>query len=88
VSEEKKKKRFGVKRWIILALIAIGAYAAFFGPSILKPISPVVVLPPEPIGISIGGFEITNTILSNFIGRCIIDTYGYRRISICKKRQS
>ena len=64
MSEEKKKKRFGLKRWIILALIAIGAYAAFFGPSILKPISPVVVLPPEPIGISIGGFEITNTILA------------------------
>ena len=72
MSEEKPKKRFGVKRWIILALIAIGAYAAFFGPTILKPISPVVVLPPEPIGISIGGFEITNTILATLIADLLL----------------
>ena len=72
MSEEKPKKRFGVKRWIILALIAIGAYAAFFGPSILKPISPVVVLPPEPIGINIGGFEITNTILATLIADVLL----------------
>jgi F-type H+-transporting ATPase subunit a len=72
VSDEKPKKRFGVKRWIILALIVIGAYAAFFGPSILKPISPVVVLPPESIGISIGGFEITNTILATLIADVLL----------------
>jgi F-type H+-transporting ATPase subunit a len=72
VSEEKPKKRFGVKRWIILGLIAVGAYCAFFGPSILKPISPVVVLPPEPIGISIGGFEITNTILATLIADVLL----------------
>ena len=42
MSEAKPKKRFGVKRWIILALFAVGFYAAFIGPSILKPVSPVV----------------------------------------------
>jgi F-type H+-transporting ATPase subunit a len=72
VSEGKPKKRFGVKRWIILALIAVGAYAAFMGPTILRPISPVVVLPPEPIGLSIGGFQITNTILATLIADVIL----------------
>jgi F-type H+-transporting ATPase subunit a len=72
VSEEKPKKRFGVKRWIILALFAVGIYCAFMGPSILKPISPVVVLPPEPIGVFIGNFELTNTILATLLADLIL----------------
>jgi len=67
VTEPVSKKRVPVKRWIVLGLIVLGAYAAFFGPSLLKPISPVVVLPPEPTGLSIFGFEITNTILATLI---------------------
>ncbi len=67
MSEQQIKKRRPVKRWIVLALIGLGIYAAFIGPSILKPISPTVVLPPEPIGLSIGGFQITNTILATLI---------------------
>jgi len=72
VSEVKPKKRFGVKRWIILALFAVGIYAAFIGPSILKPVSPVVVLPAEPTGLHIGGFQITNTILATLIADVIL----------------
>lgn len=72
MSEVKPKKRFGVKRWIILALIAVGVYAAFIGPTILKPISPTVVLPAEPIGISIGGFKVTNTILATLLADIIL----------------
>jgi F-type H+-transporting ATPase subunit a len=64
VSEEKKKRRFGFKRWIILGLIAIGIWASFMGPSILRPISPVVALPAEPIW---PGAWITNTILATLI---------------------
>jgi F-type H+-transporting ATPase subunit a len=67
VTEPVAKKRTPVKRWIILGLTVLGAYCAFFGPSILKPISPVVVLPPEPIGLNIFGFQITNTILATLI---------------------
>jgi F-type H+-transporting ATPase subunit a len=67
VTEPVAKKRIPVKRWIILGLIVLGAYCAFFGPSILKPISPVVVLPPEPTGLTIFGFQITNTILATLI---------------------
>jgi F-type H+-transporting ATPase subunit a len=72
VSEEKPKKRFGVKRWIILALIAMGIYAAFIGPSILKPVSPVVILAAEPTGLHIGSFQITNSILATLLTDAIL----------------
>ena len=72
MSEAKPKKRFGVKRWIILAIFAVGIYAAFIGPSILKPISPVVVLPAEPTGLHIGSFQITNTILATLLADLIL----------------
>lgn len=72
MNEEKKEKRTPVKRWIVLTLVLLGIYAAFIGPSILKPISPVVVLPPEPTGLSIAGFPITNTILATLIADLIL----------------
>jgi F-type H+-transporting ATPase subunit a len=72
VTEPVAKKRTPVKRWIILGLTVLGAYCAFFGPSILKPISPVVVLPPEPIGLNIFGFQITNTILATLIADILL----------------
>lgn len=72
MTEPVVKKRIPVKRWIILGLIALGMYAAFFGPSILKPVSPVVVLPPEPVGLSIGSFQITNTILATLIADVLL----------------
>ena len=61
-----------MKRWIILAIFAVGIYAAFIGPSILKPISPVVVLPAEPTGLHIGSFQITNTILATLLADLIL----------------
>ncbi len=67
MKHEQEVKRRPVKRWLILGLLALGIYAAFIGPSILKPISPVVVLPPEPTGLAIGGFQITNTILATLL---------------------
>lgn len=69
---EEKRWRFGVKRWIVLALILIGVYASFVGPSILKPISPVVVLPAEPTGLEIIGFPITNTILATLLADVVL----------------
>ncbi len=72
MNEVKQKKRFGVKRWIILALFAAGIYAAFIGPSILKPVSPVVVLPAEATGLHIGGFQITNTILATLLADVLL----------------
>ncbi|MBN1149250.1 MAG: F0F1 ATP synthase subunit A [Anaerolineales bacterium] len=69
---EEKKKRTPVKRWIILALVLLGAYCAYIGPTILKPVAPVVALPAEPTGLSILGFQITNTILSTLIADLIL----------------
>lgn len=68
----KPKKRFGVKRWIILALIIAGIYAAFIGPSILKPIAPVVILAAEPTGLHIGGFQITNSMLATLLADLVL----------------
>ncbi len=72
MSEVKPKRRFGVKRWIILALVGIGIYAAFIGPSILKPISPEVALAAENTGFSIGSFQITNTIMATLLADVIL----------------
>ena len=71
-SVAKPKKRFHIKTTLILGLIALGIYAAFIGPSILKPISPVVVLPAEPTGLHIGNFQITNTILATLLADLIL----------------
>lgn len=81
MSETIPQKRVPVKRWIILGLVLLGIYAAFIGPSILRPLSPTVVLPPEPIGISIAGFPITNTILATFIADAILAllAFGFYR---------
>ncbi len=69
---ETKKRRFGVKRWIIIALAVIGGYCAFGPVGILKPIAPLVVLPGEPTGLSIAGFQITNTILATLLADVVL----------------
>ncbi len=71
-TEATPKKRTPVKRWIVLALFVIGGYAAFGSIGILKPISPVVVLPAEPTGLNILGFPITNTILATLVADAVL----------------
>ena len=72
VSEIKAKKRTPVKRWLVLGLVALGIYFAFLGPTIYKPISPKPVLPAEPTGLSISGFQITNTILATLLADVVL----------------
>lgn len=74
MSEASKTRRFGFKRWIILGLIALGIYAAFIGPSFLKPISPVVVLPAEPIG---PDSPITNTMVATLIADAVVLLFAF-----------
>lgn len=71
MSEEKEKRkwRYGVKRWIILGLIGIGIWATFLGPTILRPIKPVVALPAEPI---LPGAWMTNTMLATLIADVLL----------------
>jgi F-type H+-transporting ATPase subunit a len=72
VSEVKPKRRIGVKRWIILALIGVGIYCAFIGPSILKPVSPEVAIAAESIGLHIGGLAITNTMMATLLADVVL----------------
>ncbi len=74
--EVKPKRRFGVKRWIILALIGAGIYAAFIGPAIFKPVSPVVILAAEPTGLHIGSFQITNSMLATLLTDIVLLLIG------------
>lgn len=76
VSEVATKKRTPIKRWIILGMVALGIYTAFIGPSILKPLSPTIVLPAENVGLSIGGFQITNTIIATLLTDILVLIMG------------
>lgn len=80
MSETTKKKRFGFFRWIVFGLIGLGIYAAYVGPSILKPVNPAVVLTPEPIwpGLKIFGIGFTNTILATLIADAILIWLGLK----------
>lgn len=72
MSEVVTKKRTPVKRWIVLGLIAFSIYAAFIGPSILKPLSPTIVLPAENVGLSILGLPITNTMIATLLTDLVV----------------
>ena len=76
MSEVATKKRTPVKRWIILGMVALGIYAAFIGPSILKPLSPTIVLPAEEVGLNILGFQITNTMIATLLTDILVLLMG------------
>lgn len=73
MNEVETKKRVPVKRWIVLALILLGIYSAYVGPTILKPVSPTVVLPAEPVWY---GSWVTNTILATLIADVLLLLLG------------
>jgi F-type H+-transporting ATPase subunit a len=77
---EKKKRRFGFKRWIVILMILLGIYCAYFGATYLKPISPTVVLSPEPIAkgscILNNNFCITNTMLGTILADIVLILLG------------
>ncbi|MEK7278491.1 MAG: F0F1 ATP synthase subunit A [Chloroflexota bacterium] len=81
---ETAQKRIPVKRWIILFLIGLGGYLAFGVGGILKPVSPAVVLPGEPVwhGVNIlpalpflgilAPLPLTNTLLATFVADIVL----------------
>jgi F-type H+-transporting ATPase subunit a len=83
VSENQEKKgwwRWGVNRWIVLALILAGAYAA----SLYPPIQPHVQLPAEVISHGplftipgIGEIYMTNTLLAVLIADAVLLLIGF-----------
>ncbi len=70
------KRRFGVRRWIVLALIIFGIYLQF-GP--LPPISPPIFLPGEalPINLPILNLPITNTLVATLIADIVVLALGF-----------
>ena len=84
---ETTKKRRKVKRWIVLALVAIGIYAAFIGPGTLKPISPVVVLPAEHLSPEEGTFwnKISNTMLATLLADLVLILLAWGAYRFSKK---
>jgi F-type H+-transporting ATPase subunit a len=76
-----KPRRIGFKRWIVLALIVLGAYLAFFAKGIFTPVSPAVVLPGEPVWH--GVTWMTNTLLSTLVADVLLFLLafsGYRYV--------
>lgn len=69
---EKKRWIDGKRRWIILALVVLGGYAAWGPLGVTRPLAPLVVLPAEPTGLNILGFEITNTILATLLADLVL----------------
>jgi len=73
------QKRFGVKRWIVLACIILGAYLQF-GP--LPTIAPNVFLPGEkighpPINVPIINQPLTNTLVAIFLTDIVVLSLGF-----------
>ena len=63
-------RRFGFKRWIILALVLLGGILAFGVGGVFTPISPVVVIPGEPVIPGVDWF--TNTMLATLIADLVL----------------
>lgn len=73
------KRRFGVKRWIVLACIILGAYLQF-GP--LPTIAPNVFLPGEkighpPVNIPIINQPLTNTLVATLLTDIVVLSLGF-----------
>lgn len=72
--EQKRKWRFGVNRWIILALIILNVVAV----SAYQPMRPHIQLPAEAVSAPlftlpvIGEFYLTNTLVATFLGDIVL----------------
>ncbi len=84
-------RRIGFKRWIVLALIALGIYFGFIAGGIFKPVSPAVVLPAEKLWPTLGEFQflgqsvtLTNTLFATLLADGVlllmaVATLGFMR---------
>jgi F-type H+-transporting ATPase subunit a len=82
VTETTPTRRFGFKRWIVIALILVGIYFGFIAGGIFKPVAPGVVLPGEPIwpGLS----WLTNTLLATLLADVVLLWLGWSTISFMR----
>lgn len=73
-NKEHAPRRFGFKRWLVLAFIILGAVLAFGVKGVFTPVSPAVVLPGEPIW---PGVSITNTLLSTLVADLLLFSMAF-----------
>jgi F-type H+-transporting ATPase subunit a len=91
VTETTPTRRFGFKRWIVLALILLGIYLGFIAGGIFKPVSPAVVLPAEKLWPTLGeiqflgqSFTLTNTLLATFLADLVLLWLGWRTVAFMR----
>jgi len=70
------RRRFGFKRWIVLAILILGAWAAWFGRSFLRPVPPVGSLPAEPFAPGVEWF--TNTMAATLLADAVLLWFAYK----------
>jgi len=82
VTETTPTRRFGFKRWIVIALILLGIYLGFMAGGIFKPVSPATVLPGEPIwpGLS----WMTNTLLATLLADVLLLWLAWRTVAFMR----
>ena len=84
MTETTPTRRFGFKRWIVIALILVGIYLGFIVGGIFKPVAPGVVLPGEPIWPGVG---LTNTLLATFLADLVLLWLGWSTVSFMRSRK-
>ena len=74
-------RRIGFKRWIVIALMIVGGVLAFGVGGIFKPLSPVVVLPPEPVwpglNIPFTSIPLSNTFLATLLADVVLLGFAF-----------
>jgi F-type H+-transporting ATPase subunit a len=82
VSEVAEKKKRNPGCLIAIAMVVLGALAAYGGNALLKPIAPAVVLPAEPVW---PGSPITNTMLATIIADILLILLAFNAYRFLRK---
>jgi F-type H+-transporting ATPase subunit a len=82
VSEVAEKKKRNPGCLIAIAMIVLGAFAAYGGNTLLKPVAPAVILPAEPIW---PGVWMTNTMLATIIADILLILLAFSAYRFLKK---
>jgi F-type H+-transporting ATPase subunit a len=82
VSEVAEKKKRNPGCIIAIVMIVLGAFAAYGGNTLLKPVAPAVILPAEPVW---PGVWLTNTMLATIIADILLILLAFSAYRFLKK---
>jgi len=82
VSEVAEKKKRNPGCLIAIVMIVLGAFAAYGGNALLKPVAPAVILPAEPVW---PGLWVTNTMLATIIADILLILLAFSAYRFSKK---